>query len=89
MFYLSCEDFKQVQRNVYEDRLNANEWWTYPLQGKGAHCVFSQCLCLQQSDFDVTVHLAVVRPVFTAFHLCKHSVAAALDVKSNVFKDFV
>jgi hypothetical protein len=30
---------------------------TYPLQGKGAHHILSQCLCLYQRDLDVPIHV--------------------------------
>lgn len=71
---------QKVLTNAKEGSKNVNLRQTYPLQGKGANCVFSQCLCLKQSDFDVTIHLTVIRPVFTALHLFKSSEATELNL---------
>lgn len=48
---------------------NIKKCKTHPLHSKGANCVFSECLCLKKSDFDVTIHLGVLWPIFAAFHL--------------------
>lgn len=50
-------------------RENVNLIQTHPLQCEGANCVVGECLWFEHGDFDVPVHLAVIRPVFTAFHL--------------------
>lgn len=56
---------------------------THPLQGEGAHSVLGQRLLLQQRDFDVAVHLAVIGPVLTAFHLLGQKQAAQAGTKSH------
>lgn len=55
------------------------EIFSYPLQGKSSHCVLRQCFRLQQSDLNITVHLWLIWPILTAFHLKRQNKKLRLE----------
>jgi hypothetical protein len=63
MWYVIDVDWLNVKNVQVQNGL------TYPLQGKSTNCVLWKCVQLQQCNLDVSIHLTVIRPVFTAFHL--------------------